>query len=291
MNDVDHVLAVKNLLGEGPVWVAEEQALYWIDIEGLKVFRFYPTTGRWESFDVSVPITALAARASGGFVTATMNGLAFWDTQTRELRFIADPEAAKTSNRFNDGAADRQGRFWAGTLNKVQFDAPDGSLYRLDPDLAIHTKQTGIAESNGIGWSPDDRTMYFVETMRRAIWAYDYDAATGAICNRRVFAEIAGEGVYPDGLTVDSEGCVWNAQWGGANVTRYDPAGKVERVIRLPVQQVTSCAFGGENLDELYVTTAASGLSEEDRQRQPLAGDLFRIRVGVRGLAEPKFAG
>lgn len=291
MNNVERVLTVTNQLGEGPIWHPDEGAMYWIDIDERKIFRFYPSAEKLESFDVETRVTALAMRASGGFVTATDKGLAYWDTQTQELSFIADPEADNPSTRFNDGAVDRQGRFWAGSMNEVDFVTPDGSLYRLDPDGSIHTMEVDIPLSNGIGWSPDNKTMYFTDSMRQVIWAYDYDPATGTISNRRPFVQVSGEGVLPDGLTVDSEGYVWSAQWGAGNVTRYDPAGKVDRVIRLPAQQITCPAFGGENLDELYITSAWTGLSQEEREKQPLAGALFRIKVGIKGLAEPKFAG
>jgi len=291
MNDVERVLTVTNQLGEGSIWHPDDGALYWVDIDERKIFRFYPSTEKLESFDVSTRVTALAMRASGGFITATDQGLAYWDAQTRELSFISDPEADKPSVRFNDGAVDRQGRFWAGSMNEVDFATPDGSLYRLDPDGSIHTMEVETTVSNGIGWSPDNATMYFTDSMRQVILAYDYDSATGAISNRRPFAQVSEEGVLPDGLTVDSEGFVWSAQWGGGNVTRYDPNGAVDRVIRLPAQQITCPAFGGENLDELYITSAWTGLSQEEREKQPLAGALFRIKVGVKGLAEPKFAG
>ena len=291
MNDVERVLTVTNQLGEGSIWHPDDGALYWVDIDERKIFRFYPSTEKLESFDVSTRVTALAMRASGGFITATDQGLAYWDAQTRELSFISDPEADKPSVRFNDGAVDRQGRFWAGSMNEVDFATPDGSLYRLDPDGSIHTMEVETTVSNGIGWSPDNATMYFTDSMRQVILVYDYDSATGAISNRRPFAQVSEEGVLPDGLTVDSEGFVWSAQWGGGNVTRYDPNGAVDRVIRLPAQQITCPAFGGENLDELYITSAWTGLSQEEREKQPLAGALFRIKVGVKGLAEPKFAG
>jgi sugar lactone lactonase YvrE len=291
MDEVEHVLAVANPLGEGPLWHAEEGVLYWVEIEDQKVFRFDPATGQCETFAVEPAITALAVCTSGGFLATVTNGLAFWNVQAQELTLISNPEADKPANRFNDGAADRQGRFWAGTLNKVQFDAPDGSLYCLSPDQSIRRMATGIAECNGIGWSPDSTTLYLTETMRRVIWAYDFDPSGGAISNRRPFAEISQANVYPDGLAVDSEGFVWSAQWGGWNVTRYDPTGNIDRVIQLPVKQVTNCAFGGANLDELYITTARTGLSPEEITKQPWAGDLFRARLGIKGMLEPKFAG
>jgi sugar lactone lactonase YvrE len=291
MNQVESVPNVTNALGEGPIWVEEESALYWVDIDERKIFRYRPSTGELESFEVETRVTALAVCASGGFITATDRGLAFWDTQSQKLSFIADPEADKTSTRFNDGAVDRQGRFWAGTMNEVDFVSPDGSLYRLDRDGSLHTVEREIPVSNGIGWSPDNRTMYFTDTMRQVIWAYEFDPVTGGISNRRPFVQISEEGVLPDGLTVDSEGFVWSAQWNGWSVTRYDPRGQVDQVIELPAQQITCPAFGGENLDELYITSAWSGLSKGEREKQPMAGALFRVKVGVKGIAEPKFAG
>ena len=182
---------------------------------------------------------------------------------------------------------DRRGRFWAGTL----APGATSSLYRLDPDLTVHTMETGITASNGIGWSPDNRTMYFTDTRRKTIYAYDFDAATGSIGNRRPLIFTPEEDGVPDGLTVDSEGFIWSARWGGWKVSRYDPSGKLEREVRLPVQYPTSCAFGGDRLDELYVTSARTRVSEEQIHDQPFAGDLLRLRTGIRGLPEPKFAG
>ncbi|HEV2579310.1 MAG TPA: SMP-30/gluconolactonase/LRE family protein, partial [Ktedonobacteraceae bacterium] len=168
---------------------------------------------------------------------------------------------------------------------------PEGSLYRLDPDHSLHVMETNIRISNGIGWSPDRRLMYFTDSPLRMIYVYDFDAASGALENRRPFVHTPTEKGVPDGLTVDSEGFIWSACWGGWKITRYDPAGKVERVLQLPVQYPTSCAFGGASLDELFITSAWTALSEEKRRQQPLAGDLFRADVGVKGLEEPKFAG
>lgn len=291
MSDVTRVQTIINQLGEGPLWVAEEGALYWVDIDQRQILRFYPATDTLETFDLETRVTALAMRASGGFVTATDQGLAFWDTHIRQLSFFADPEAGKPSTRFNDGAVDRQGRFWAGSMNEVDFVTPDGALYRLDPDGSLHTMEVGIPVSNGIGWSPDNKTMYFTDSMRQVILAYDFDPATGNISHRRPFVQVTEEGVVPDGLTVDSEGYVWSAQWGGWKVVRYDPDGQVDRLVELPAQQISCPAFGGENLDELYITSAWSGLSEAERKKQPLAGALFRVRVGVKGIPEPRFAG
>ena len=289
-NGVEHVLAVQNKLGEGPLWSPAEQALYWVDIRQHHVYRFWPATGRHERFDVGVPVTVLGLRAAGGMVAGTAKGFAFWDPATGGLDVIADPEAGRPDVMFNDGAVDPQGRFWAGTTNPERPRSPDSSLYRLDADGSVHQMGTGFTVCNGMGWSPDGGTLYFTDTFRHVILAYDYDPATGGITNPRPFVEVPQEEGLPDGLTVDSEGGVWSAHWGGWRVTRYDPAGRVERRIPLPVQNVTSCAFGGPDLDELYVTTAWLNLAEGERREQPLAGDLFRVRVGVAGLEESTFS-
>lgn len=292
MSEVEHFLAVKNKLGEGPVWNLTEQALYWVDIESNCFYRLDSTTGKYEVFHTGVPVGVLAVRASGGLVMATQKGFAFWNRQ-EGLRFIADPEADKPHTRFNDGAVDSQGRFWAGTMCGLPeiCEAPEGSLYRLDPDGSIHTMQVGLKISNGIGWSPDNKVMYLTDTPQHMIYAYDFDTATGAIENRRPFVHSPDAIGMPDGLTVDSEGCIWSARWGGWKITRYDPTGRVEREILLPVEYPTSCTFGGEDLNELYITSAWTALSEEQKKQQPLAGDLFRVKANIKGLETPNFVG
>jgi L-arabinonolactonase len=287
MSQVERVLAVQNELGEGPVWNVEEQALYWVDILEGHLHRLHPASGRREFFDAGLAVGALAFRASGGLVLATENGFAFWDPRNQQLQVVADPEADRPDSRFNDGAVDRQGRFWAGTMG----EGPTSALYRLDPDGSVHTMETGITISNGIGWSPDNRTMYYTDTPLRVIYAYDFDPASGAIENRRSFVHVPDGDGLPDGLTVDSEGFVWSACWDGWKVIRYDPDGGVERKVELPVQRPTSCTFGGPDLDELYITSAWIALSAAERKDQPLAGDLFRLKTNVRGLEEPRFLG
>jgi sugar lactone lactonase YvrE len=166
-----------------------------------------------------------------------------------------------------------------------------GGLSRLDPDLSLHAMETGIGTSNSIAWSPDDRTFYYSDTAARVIWAYDFDLDAGTIANRRVLTDMDGQPGGPDGSTVDAEGFLWNAQWGGWRLVRYAPDGRVDRVVPMPVAQPTSCMFGGEDLATLYVTSARTGLSDADLARQPQAGGLFALDVGVRGLPEPRFAG
>src|SRR5579872_724856 len=291
-NELEHVLAVQNSLGEGPIWHAQEQALYLVDINGNCFYRYEPGTSKLETFDVGVPVGVLAIRAAGGLVMATKKGFAFWNRQDG-LQLIVDPQQKTAHTRFNDGAVDCKGRFWAGTMCGLEptCPQPEGSLYRLDSDQSLHIMETNVGVSNGIGWSLDQRLMYFTDSPLHLIAVYDFDAATGTIENRRPFVHTPDEKGVPDGLTVDREGFIWSACWGGWKITRYDPDGKVERVIQLPVQYPTSCAFGGASLDELYITSAWTALSEGKRQQQPLAGDLFRLRADIQGLVEPMFAG
>ena len=270
------------------MWNPHEGSIYWLDIVEKHVQRFHPPTGKHEIFELDRRITALAFRESGGLVTATDRGFAFWDLETGEFEPISDPEPNLGTNRLNDAAVDPQGRFWAGTMNEQAAEQPDGSLYRMDADLSVHKMDSGFTVSNGTGWSPDGRIMYFTDSLRRCVFAYDYDVASGSIENRRVFAEFPEEGGAPDGLTVDSEGFVWSALWPGWRVARLDPDGKEERDVKLPQPVASSCCFGGENLDELYITSAGS---DEDRKEHPGTGDLFRAHVGIVGQVEPKFAG
>lgn len=291
MAEVELVFDCRNTLGEGPMWSIREQALYWVDIMGYAFHRWDPASGAHEQYDIGQPVGTVVLRRSGGFVLALKDGLYFWD-KTNGLRLIHNPEPDQPDNRFNDGAVDRQGRFWAGTMSMVGGGAV-GALYRLDIDHSVHRMETGITVSNGLGWSPDNKTMYYCDTRPRTIWEYDFDSATGAIENRREFIVVPdaeGEGA-PDGLTVDSEGFIWSARWGGWKVCRYDPDGKLEREVRVPAARVTSVMFGGPDLDDLYITSARTGLSDSELQAQPHAGSVFRLRPGVKGLPEPEYGG
>jgi sugar lactone lactonase YvrE len=292
MYEVEHVVTAQNEVGESPRWDAQSQTLYWADIGPRpQVFSYRPATGEHHSYPIGLPITGWAQRAAGGFILATKVGLWFWNPETNLGQFIVDPEADNPAVRFNDALADRQGRFWAGSTNDVQMDTRDGSLYRLDPDGSLHTMDHDLARANGIGWSPDNKTLYVTAQFAYETYAWDFDPATGDIANRRVFARVTPQDGLPDGLTVDSEGGVWSALWGGWRLLRYDPDGKVERELRLPVPNPTAAMFGGPDLDELYITTAWYLLDESERRAAPHSGDLFRARLGIRGLPEPKFLG
>ncbi len=286
------VLDARALLGEGPIWDVRRQALYWVDIAGGKVHIFDPTTGQDRAIDVGQPVGTIVPRRNGGALVALRDGFAALDLETGALTMIADPEAHLPQNRFNDGKCDPAGRFWAGTMRLAEDRTGAGSLYRLDPDLTVHKMWSNITVANGIAWSHDATTMYYIDTPTRMVVAFEYDLATGAIANPKpVISTPDGPG-FPDGMTIDAEGMLWVAYWDGWRVVRWDPAtGEALAVIELPVQRPTAPWFGGPDLDVLYITSARVGLSEEALQQQPHAGGLFAARPGVRGVPAFEFAG
>ncbi|HEX2914708.1 MAG TPA: SMP-30/gluconolactonase/LRE family protein [Chloroflexia bacterium] len=290
--EAEHFLKAGNTLGEGPVWSVQERALYWVDILNDCFKRFYTETGKFEVIETGVRVGTLAFRASGGLILATSKGIAFWDAMRGQLDFRIDPENGNLDMRFNDGKVDPQGRFWAGSMYyEPEVGKREGSLYRFDPDGSLHKMETHLAIPNGIAWSADNKTMYHTDSLRHAIYAYDFDPATGNIENKRIFIDTSEEPGVPDGMTMDCEGCLWSARWGAWKVVRYDPKGKKILEISLPVEQPTSCIFGGENMDELFITTAREHFTEEQARQQPLAGDIFVVRPGIQGMQEPMFAG
>jgi sugar lactone lactonase YvrE len=229
-------------------------------------------------------------REDGSLIGAFMTGFKWIDPDTGAITPILDPEPDRPGNRFNDGKCDRRGRLFAGTMDNAEVECT-GTLYRLDPDLSVHVMCTNVHLSNGLGWSPDDRVLYYTDSLRRTIWAYDYDLETGAIAKRRTFARVPDDAGVPDGLCVDAEGFVWSAHWGGWRLTRYAPDGRIERVVEMPVPQPSCPAFGGRDLDVLYVSSAAIGMTPADVARAPDGGGLFALDVGVRGLPVNRFAG
>ena len=292
MNEPEHLVPAQNRLGETPIWVPEENALYWVDWGGGPIWRFEPETGKITTFVMSQPVTSLARRASQGWIVIAHNGLYGWDPKINACELIIGlPEPGKPEICYNDGVVDRQGRLLVGTVNMQDAFAPQGSLYRLDPDCTLHLLDTGYATANGLGVSPDGRTIYATDMRHHQILALEYDCVHGTVSHRRLFAQVPDQDGMPDGLIVDAEGYVWSGHWAGWKLTRYDPDGKIERQIRFPVEHVISCAFGGQDLNELFVTTSAWEFSAEDRKRQPCAGDLFCLHTSVKGLVEPAFAG
>jgi sugar lactone lactonase YvrE len=292
MNEPEHLVPAHNKLGETPIWEPEEKALYWVDWGGQPTCRYELATGQFSTFPVSQPVTALARRASGGWIAIAQNGLYAWDPLTNRYQLLAgQPEPDRPEIGYNDAAVDRQGRLLVSTVNMNDPFKPDASVFRLDPDGSLHKIDTGYATANGIGFSPDGGTVYVADQRGHQIIVLDYDTVSGTTRNRRVFARVPDDQGMPDGLIVDAEGFVWSGHWDGWRLTRYDPMGKIERQVRFPVQHVISFAFGGADLDELFVTTSAWEFSAEDFQKTPQAGDLFRLRPGVKGLVEPVFLG
>ncbi|HET6279444.1 MAG TPA: SMP-30/gluconolactonase/LRE family protein [Polyangia bacterium] len=290
--EVECVLPAKAIIGEGPLWSVKEQRLYWADIPEKKVHVFNPADGSNQTFELPEMVTSISTRENGGLLLTLRGSFAFFDPATGKLDVLAEPEPDRPGNRFNDGKCDRQGRLWAGTMGDVDWDSPVGNLYRFDSNARPTRMEEGVCCSNGLGWSPDSKTMYFAESFRYRIHAYDFDAASGKISNRRVFASVDPTcGAFPDGLTVDAEGFVWSAQPVFGRLVRYDPRGAIERIIELPVSRGTSCMFGGKDLDVLYVTTMRGTLSEAQLAEEALAGSLLALRPGVRGIAETPFAG
>jgi sugar lactone lactonase YvrE len=281
-SDVELVLDARADLGEGPRWDAARQRLLWVDIMRARVHAFSPATHACRNVAVARPVGAVACAADGGLVLAVKGGFARLDWDAQRFEMIAPVEADRADTRMNDGACDAAGRFWAGTMS-FDLATPLGSLYRLDPDGSVHTMLTGVTVSNGIDWSLDGRRMYYVDSPTRRVDAFDFDVAAGTIANRRAFVTVPKGAGFPDGLTVDAQGFVWLALWGGSALHRYDPDGTLERVVALPVPHPTSCAFGGAALDELYVTSASCELTPEQKRAQPQAGGVFRLRPGVVG--------
>ena len=299
----DVIVAVEDadLLGESPLWHPGEQALYWLDIKAPAIRRLDPASGVRADWAMPQEIGSIGLRRDGGFIAGLRDGFATVALDPgggSKVDWIGNPEADLPDSRLNDGKCDRQGRFWSGSFHDPagmpkgpRERQPVGVLYRLDPDRTCHRMADGILVSNSLCWSPDGAVMYFADSPRRAIRAYDYDPATGAIANPRVFARLPESGGTPDGSTVDAAGFLWNAQFGGGKVVRYAPDGSIDREIAMPVSRPTCCAFGGADLRTLYVTSGRVMASPAELAAEPLAGALFAIDCDVPGLPETPFEG
>ncbi len=289
--DVELLLNTRALVGEGPLWDEKNQLLYWVDILSSQLYAYDPATGENQSWDVGQHVGTVVLRQSGGVMLAVRDGFASFDLSNGNLTLLADPEADQPGNRFNDGKCDPAGRFWAGTM-AYEDPSTQGSLYRLDTDLSVHKMLGNIGISNGIVWNLDQSTMYFIDSMAYTVRAFDYDNSTGAIANERVVIQVDSAMGLPDGMSIDAEGMLWVAHFGGSSVRRWDPgSGQLLSQIDLPTAQITACAFGGPNFDQLYITSAANGYGESDFAREPQAGALFLAQPGVQGLPTFAFAG
>lgn len=281
IGDVTELAVPRATLGEGPCWDAEAGALYWTDIPAHRVHRL-TGDGAHTEWDAGQPVGAVVPRAGGGLVLAAKDGFLAMDPGTGSLSMLAAVESDLPGTRMNDGACDRAGRFFAGTM--AEDESPGaGALYLLATDHQVSRLVAGVGISNGIGWTPDDRRMYYIDSLTYRVDVFDYEPATGAIGNRRTFATLGAGEVMPDGLAVDSEGGVWVALWGGSEIRRYAPDGRLELSVAVPAANVTSCAFGGPGLRTLYITTAAGP--------GRAGGALFACPVAVAGLAANPYRG
>jgi L-arabinonolactonase len=300
---IECVVNCANHLGEGPVWSSREASLYWLDCTGNRVgkptiWRLDPKTGKVDHWSIGREIGAMALRKNGGAVLAANDGFYFYDFRSGQLDLIASVPTHNGRARLNDGKCDRRGRFLAGGMDDRE-ELGVCSLWRLDPDLKLTELDQGIICSNGPCWSPDDKTFYFADTFQKELWAYDYDIASGALANRRVLRDLKNDPGFADGSTVDAEGFIWNARVIAGELVRYAPDGSVDRVIGMPVRNITSVIFGGDHLDDIYVTSmarvahpAAHEHFVAELKPQFGAGALYRIRgLGIKGLDEPYFAG
>jgi sugar lactone lactonase YvrE len=285
MTDVQTYTDVLTELGEAPLW--RDGRLSWIDVTARALWHHREGEAPVSHIMQRLP-AAFGWRRGGGMVFAWRNGMALTDADGAPEHEIDCSAVDFAVERFNDGAVDRQGRFWIGSFNpKVAPEA--GNLYRVGPDLKAVKMAGGFTMSNGIAWSPDGRTMYFADSRPGSIRAFDFDTATGEIANRRVLIDYAGTGAHPDGITVDAEGCLWVAECEASRIARYDPAGKLVSTLAMPVWKPTSVTFGGPDMRTLYITTMYLGLDAARRAAEPLGGRLFSARPGVAGLPEPMF--
>lgn len=286
--DVSIIDAPLAALGEGPMWSAREQALYWIDIVGKSVHRLSTPSGRVESRSLPYAPAAVFPRKGGGLLLVTKKGLALFDFDRNAVQSVPVPNIDFSVELFNDGRCDRHGRLWIGTRHTERTEAK-GGLYCLTPDFRFTRKASGYILANGLAWSPDEATLYHVDTRLSCVFAYDFEAARGEVVNRRTFIRYDATGGHPDGCTIDADGCLWIAEVGASRVARYAPDGRFDREIRLPVTKPTSVMFGGSDLSTLYITSMRFGLDDQALAKEPHAGAVLAVAGGVRGIPERLF--
>lgn len=291
MANIELLLDARARLGESPAWDEQDALLYWVDILAGRVHCYNPWDKTDHAIDVGEMVGCLAPARHNRLILGLKSGFATFDLSTQKLTHLHNPEPHLPNNRFNDGKCDPAGRFLAGSMDMTEKD-PSGALYAYQPDGTLKTLLSGARISNGLAWSPDYRTFYYIDTPTSVVMAYDYDVATGNVANPRVAVTVPPALGWPDGMTSDSQGMLWVALWGGAAITRWDPrTGNLLAKYPIPARQVTSCVFGGPNLDELYVTSARVGLGTSNLTAYPHSGGLFRLTVGVTGMPTFWFGG
>ncbi|WP_332633391.1 SMP-30/gluconolactonase/LRE family protein [Halalkalibacter flavus] len=281
---VEIAVPAKATLGEGPHWDHENERLYWVDILEKKLHIYEPQKSENRTITFEQYIGAVVGSKSGDLLLAMKNGIYRYNIQSGQLTFLTNPEGELPNNRFNDGKCDPAGRFWAGTMS-LEEETHAGSLYRFQPSGDIKKVISPVTISNGLAWSPDHKYMYYIDTPTHEVQMYNYNKETGDISHAKTAVTIPDGNGYPDGMTIDQEGMIWVAHWGGSKVTRWNPhSGNLLDEIAVPAKNVTSCTFGGKNLDELYITTARKGMVESDFHSYPDSGHLFKVKTNVKGI-------
>ncbi len=284
------VCKVANALGEGPVWSVREACLWWVDIRAPAVFRYVPSSGALDRYAMPALVGAVALRSRGGLLLALKGGIHVFDPGSGTLDRFKELESDLPDNRPNEGRCDSHGRLWLGTMvDRARYAG--GRLYRIGATGECDTLLEHVCIPNSMRWSPDGRTMYFSDSKTGEIEAFDFDVDTGTIGNRRIFAAATAAPGMPDGSAVDSDGGLWNVRYGAGCVVRFTPDGRCDRIIKVPVSQVTACTFGSDDLRTLFITSARQRMSAEALNSEPDAGALFAVETDMRGLPENLFAG
>lgn len=281
MHKLNHIQNSKSILGEGPFYKEDENSLYWSDIKDKRIYKYDLESKEVEHFQFTKPIGSFAFTSDNTLLATTNEGYEYLNLDTKEITPFNNPEKDLINNRFNDGKCDAYGRYFAGTMDNNE-EKITGSLYCLDKNVIVK-KEKDLFISNGLGWNKDSSKFYLTDSPKRVIYVYDYDLETSKMSNKQIFVRIKEEDGYPDGLCLDEEDYIWSAHWAGSKITRYKPDGSIDRIIELPVPNVTSCCFGGKDFKTLFITTAQKGLSKEDLQNAPLSGHTFILETQTKG--------
>ncbi len=284
------VLDCKNHHGEGVFWNPEDGRVWWTDIDGRALWSYDPVSGASDSYPMPDRVSCFAHRADGTLIAAFADRISLVDLDGGNERKICDFEPGNPDTRTNDGKTDRQGRFLVGGMNEATGEA-NSTVIRIEHDLSVTELLSGVSCANSACFSPDGATMYFADTPDREILAFDYPTDTSRPTNRRVHASFADEPGLPDGSCVDAEGGVWNAEWEGRRVVRVAPDGTIDRIVEVPVWKPTCCAFGGPDLDTLFITTSRLWTDAEMLEKEPTSGGLYAVKPGVKGVIDAPFHG
>lgn len=287
--EVTLALEITAELGEGAFWNFKTKELFWVDILGKKLYRYHPESETNVGYDMPLYIGTVVPQTDSTVVVALTDGIYIKDMKNGTLTLLSNIEADQPQNRFNDGKADPNGNLWVGSMD-LEEKNPTAKVYRVSPQGVATPMLDSITISNGLVWTKNADTFYYIDTPTMKVRAFDYDATTSSISNERVAVQVPAELGYPDGMAIDAEDKIWVALWNGNAVVRFDPVtGEVLQKIQVPAHNVTSCAFGGEDLDILYITTASIDMTAEEHQMYPLAGSIFQVRPGVKGVPTTQF--